>query len=285
MRRAKRRGSTACRRCARSSRRMVSRAKKSLGQNFLLDLNLTRRIARAAGPLEGRDGLRSRARPRRPDARAAGRRRGHVIAVERDERCLPALAEIARAYPGRLEIISGDALELDEARIASHGERRARRRQPALQCRHRAAGEMADGANVAALLAEPDADVPARSGRAHRAPPGTNAYGRLSVLAQWRARPKILFDVNRARLRAAAEGDLGGRAPRAAGRTALRPRDLADLESGDRGRLRPAPQDAAPEPENADADAEALVRAAGIDPTSRPEQLSVAEFAALARAY
>src|SRR6516164_1468766 len=87
-------------------------AKKSLGQNFLLDLNLTRRIARAAGPLEattvyevgpGPGGL-TRA------LLAEGARK--VIAVERDARCLPALEEIAGAWPGKLEIHSADAMEL-----------------------------------------------------------------------------------------------------------------------------------------------------------------------------
>ena len=69
-----------------------------------------------------------------------------VIAVERDARCLPALAEIAAAWPGKLEVISADALELDEAAILPRG--RAHRRQPALQCRHRAADQMADGARA-----------------------------------------------------------------------------------------------------------------------------------------
>ncbi len=87
-------------------------AKKQLGQNFLLDLNLTPRIARTAGPLEdvtvievgpGPGGL-TRA------LLAEGARK--VIAIERDERALPALAEIAAAYPGRLEVISGDALTI-----------------------------------------------------------------------------------------------------------------------------------------------------------------------------
>src|SRR5579871_6088668 len=90
------------------------RAKKSLGQNFLFDLNLTRRIARAAGPLEdstiyevgpGPGGL-TRA------LLAEGARR--VVAIERDERCLPALGEIAAAYPGRLQVVSADALKTDE---------------------------------------------------------------------------------------------------------------------------------------------------------------------------
>ena len=98
-------------------------ARKSLGQNFLLDLNLTRRIAREAGPLDGRTVDRDRPRPRRPDARAARRRRGRVVAIERDARCLPALEEIAAAYPGRLTVVEADALEVDEASLLRNGER------------------------------------------------------------------------------------------------------------------------------------------------------------------
>src|SRR5579871_6275722 len=93
------------------------RAKKSLGQNFLFDLNLTRRIARAAGPLDnstiyeigpGPGGL-TRA------LLAEGARR--VVAVERDDRCLSALADIAEAYPGRLQVVSADALKIDEREL------------------------------------------------------------------------------------------------------------------------------------------------------------------------
>ncbi|MGA7490765.1 MAG: rRNA adenine N-6-methyltransferase family protein, partial [Xanthobacteraceae bacterium] len=94
-------------------RRHGLRAKKSLGQNFLLDLNLTARIARAAGPLDdvavveigpGPGGL-TRA------LLAAGARR--VIAVERDSRAVAALEDVAMRYPGRLEIVAGDALDFD----------------------------------------------------------------------------------------------------------------------------------------------------------------------------
>src|SRR4249919_3397075 len=87
-------------------------AKKSLGQNFLLDLNLTSRIARAAGPLSdvtvveigpGPGGL----------TRALLAQGARVIAIERDERAIAALAEIAARYPGRLDVVAGDALDVD----------------------------------------------------------------------------------------------------------------------------------------------------------------------------
>src|SRR5215218_3486609 len=88
-------------------------ARKSLGQNFLLDLNLTARIARAAGPLDGVSVVEVGPGPGGLTRAllAAGAHR--VIAIERDQRCLAALGEIAARYPGRLEIVTGDALEFD----------------------------------------------------------------------------------------------------------------------------------------------------------------------------
>src|SRR5438309_8988487 len=94
-------------------------ARKSLGQNFLLDLNLTSRIARAAGPPEGATIIEIGPGPGGLTRAllALGARR--VIAVERDRRCLAALAEIAERYPGHLTVVEGDALEID---LASHVE-------------------------------------------------------------------------------------------------------------------------------------------------------------------
>src|SRR5215510_7850292 len=90
-------------------------AKKSLGQNFLFDLNLTRKIARAAGAEDG--GIFYEVGPGPGGLTRALLSEGadKVIAVERDVRCLPALEEIARAWPGKLEVLSADAMELDEA--------------------------------------------------------------------------------------------------------------------------------------------------------------------------
>ncbi len=93
-------------------------ARKGLGQNFLLDLNLTRRIARAAGPLAGAEALEVGPGPGGLTRALLAEGAARVLAVERDPRCLPALAEIAAAHPGRLDIIEGDALEAGaEARM------------------------------------------------------------------------------------------------------------------------------------------------------------------------
>src|SRR5947209_9445314 len=88
-------------------------AKKSLGQNFLFDLNLTGRVARAAGPLNQATLVEVGPGPGGLTRALLGAGAGKVIAIERDERCLAALDEIAAAYPGRLTIVSGDALRLD----------------------------------------------------------------------------------------------------------------------------------------------------------------------------
>ena len=88
-------------------------ARKALGQNFLFDLNLTARIARAAGPLAGATIVETGPGPGGLTRALLAEGAEKVIAIERDARCLPALAEIAAHYPGRLEIVAGDALEID----------------------------------------------------------------------------------------------------------------------------------------------------------------------------
>ena len=88
-------------------------AKKALGQNFLLDLNLTGKIARRVGDLAGSDVLEIGPGPGGLTRALLAEGARHVVAIERDARCLPALAEIAAACPGRLEVIEGDALAVD----------------------------------------------------------------------------------------------------------------------------------------------------------------------------
>jgi 16S rRNA (adenine1518-N6/adenine1519-N6)-dimethyltransferase len=170
-------------------------AKKQLGQNFLLDLNLTARIARTAGDLThstvievgpGPGGL-TRA------LLAEGARR--VIAIERDERAIPALEEIAVAYPGRLNIISGDAMTTDYAALAD-GPTRIVANLP-----YNIGTELL----VGWLTAEPwppfyeSLTLMFQREVAERivARPGDDAYGRLAVLAGWRSEARIAFNVAR----------------------------------------------------------------------------------------
>ena len=169
-------------------------ARKTLGQHFLLDLNLTGRIARAAGSLEeatvievgpGPGGL-TRA------LLAAGARR--LVAVEKDQRCLAALAELAAAYPGRLEILEGDALEIDAAALGPTP------RKLVANLPYNIATPLLLGW-LAALRADPAAfasltlmfqkEVALRLVAA----PGGKDYGRLSVMTQWLCEARPLFDV------------------------------------------------------------------------------------------
>ncbi|MGM4980474.1 MULTISPECIES: 16S rRNA (adenine(1518)-N(6)/adenine(1519)-N(6))-dimethyltransferase RsmA [Rhizobiaceae] len=96
-------------------------ARKALGQNFLLDLNLTQKVARTAGSLEGVTVFEVGPGPGGLTRAILALGAAKVIAVERDSRCLPALAEIADHYPGRLDVIEGDALKTDFAAMAPEG--------------------------------------------------------------------------------------------------------------------------------------------------------------------
>lgn len=168
-------------------------ARKSLGQNFLLDLNLTLRIARSAGPLNDCEVLEIGPGPGGLTRAllAAGARR--VVAIERDARCLPALAEIAQRYPGRLTVIEADALTIDHAALLD-GPARIVANLP-----YNVATPLLTGW----LSAEPwppfyrSMTLMFQREVAERicAAPGDRAYGRLAVLSQWRCETRILFDI------------------------------------------------------------------------------------------
>lgn len=96
-------------------------ARKALGQNFLFDLNLTSKIARTAGPLEDMTVIEVGPGPGGLTRAILGLRAKKLIAIERDSRCLPALAEISDRYPGRLTVIEGDALKIDFSTLAEPG--------------------------------------------------------------------------------------------------------------------------------------------------------------------
>jgi 16S rRNA (adenine1518-N6/adenine1519-N6)-dimethyltransferase len=166
-------------------------ARKALGQNFLLDLNLTAKIARAAGDLSGADVLEIGPGPGglTRGLLAEGARR--VVAVEKDARCLPALAEIAAAYPGRLEVIHGDALAFDAAahlqspiHIVANlpynvgTELLVRWLTPAVWPPFWQSLTLMFQKEVAERIV---------------ARPGSSAYGRLALLVQWRAEARIVL--------------------------------------------------------------------------------------------
>jgi 16S rRNA (adenine1518-N6/adenine1519-N6)-dimethyltransferase len=172
-------------------------ARKSLGQNFLFDLNLTRRIARAAGPLTGRTVVEVGPGPGGLTRAMLSEGAARVIAVERDKRCLPALAEISAAHPNRLTVVNADALECDEAALVGSGERAV--------VIANLPYNVATPLLIKWLTASPwppwyeSLTLMFQREVAERivAASGTSAYGRLSVISQWRTAPKIVFDVHR----------------------------------------------------------------------------------------
>jgi 16S rRNA (adenine1518-N6/adenine1519-N6)-dimethyltransferase len=170
-------------------------AKKQLGQNFLLDLNLTSRIARASGPLEGMTVIEVGPGPGGlTRALLAGGAR-KVIAIERDERTLPALAQIEGAYPGRLQVIAGDAMQTDYAALMD-GPTRIVANLPYNIGTELLTGWLTQGAwppffeSLTLMFQREVAErIVAR--------PGDKAFGRLGVLCGWRTDAKILFNVDR----------------------------------------------------------------------------------------
>jgi 16S rRNA (adenine1518-N6/adenine1519-N6)-dimethyltransferase len=254
-------------------------AKKSLGQNFLFDLNLTRKIARAAGAQEGGTFYEVGPGPGGLTRALLAEGADKVIAVERDSRCLAALEEIAHAWPGKLEVIPADALELDEAAILPPGTRIAANLPynvgTAILIKWLTAKQWPPLWASLTLMFQKEV--------AQRivAQPSGEHYGRLSVLAQWRCTAKILFDVNRGAFvpPPSVTSSIVRLEPRAA---PLAPANLADLEKvtaaafGQRRKmLRQSLKSLG---------GETLLEKAGIDPTARPEDLKIEQFAALARA-
>ena len=255
--------------------------RRGLGQNFLLDLNLTRRIARASGPLEGARVLEIGPGPGGLTRALLMEGAGQVVAVERDARCLPALAEISERWPGRLEAVAGDALTLDlSARLAPPW-------RVVANLPYNIGTEL-----LTRWLSPPSWPPPWESltlmfqrevAERITARPGTKAWGRLSVLAQWRAEARIVFDVGpRAftpppKVTSSVVNIRPLPAPRAEADPEILARVTAAAFGQRRKMLRQSLKRLAP-------DAAALCAEAGIDETLRADALSLEGFLALARA-
>jgi 16S rRNA (adenine1518-N6/adenine1519-N6)-dimethyltransferase len=252
-------------------------ARKSLGQNFLLDLNLTGRIARAAGPLEHATvvevgpgpGALTRA------LLAAGARR--VVAIERDQRCLAALGEITGAYPGRLGLVAGDALRLDPVEL-SDAPRKIVANLPYNIATPLLIGWLDRIGDYESLTLMFQREVAERL----TATPRSKSYGRLSILVQWLAEPQILFDIP----------------PRAfvpppkvtssVVRIVPRPEPLAPADQSALERVTAAAfgqrrKMLRTSLKTLGIPVEPLLERAGVAPTARAEELTVGEFCALAR--
>lgn len=257
-------------------------ALKSLGQNFLLDLNLTGRIARSAGSLQDHEVIEVGPGPGGLTRAllAAGAKR--VVAIERDRRCIAALEEISAAYPGRLSIIEGDALETDMRSLVS-GPARIVANLPY---------NIATPLLVGWLQTEPwppfyaSLTLMFQKEVAERivADAGGKAYGRLGVLAQWRTQARMLFDVDRRAFTPppSITSTIVHLVPRAAPLAPADPKALERVVAASFGQRRKMLRSSL---KSLMRDPIAVLERAGIDPTRRAEELSVEEFCALTRAY
>jgi 16S rRNA (adenine1518-N6/adenine1519-N6)-dimethyltransferase len=169
-------------------------AKKSLGQNFLLDLNLTSKIARSAGDLSSTTVIEVGPGPGGLTRALLMNGAARVVAIERDERCLEALAEVSAHYPGRLEVIPGDALKTDFAALAPGEKVKIVANLPynigtELLIRWLTVEDWPPFYDSMTLMFQREV--------AQRivAKPGSDAYGRLGVLAGWRTDARIVFDL------------------------------------------------------------------------------------------
>lgn len=256
-------------------------AKKSLGQNFLLDLNLTAKIARQAGDLTKSDVLEVGPGPGglTRGLLAEGARR--VLAVEKDARAMGALAEIADHYPGRLEVLNADALEIDPLEHLT----------PPIRIVANLPYNV--GTELLTRWLTPAVWPPAWSSLtlmfqkevAERivAKPRTKAYGRLAILAQWRTDPRIVMELAPEaffpppKIRSAVVHLTALPEPRFPAKAATLQRVTATAFQQRRKMLRASLKGLTPGIED-------VLESVGIAPTSRAEELSVEQFCALAQA-
>jgi 16S rRNA (adenine1518-N6/adenine1519-N6)-dimethyltransferase len=254
-------------------------AKKALGQNFLLDLNLTQKIARSAGPLGDATVFEVGPGPGGLTRAILSLGAKKVIAVERDSRCLPALAEIGEHYPGRLEVIEGDALKTDFAALAPEGPVKIIANLPY---------NVGTQLLINWLLPAPDRWPPfwesltlmfqKEVGQRIVADEDDDHYGRLGVLAGWRTDAHMVFDVPPQAF--SPPPKVTSTVVHLTPRQNPLPCDVAKLERvthaafGQRRKmLRQSVKSLG---------GEALLVKAGIDPARRAETLSVEEFVRLA---
>ena len=257
-------------------------AKKSLGQNFLLDLNLTGRIARAAGPLDGVTVVEIGPGPGGLTRALLAEGARKVIAVERDNRAIAALGEIAQRYPGRLEVIAGDALAIDLKAHVSSGPARIVANLPY---------NIATPLLVSWLAIEPwppwfdrlvlmfQREVAERIA----APPGGKQYGRLSVLAGWRTRTNILFDVHPSNF--VPPPKVTSSVVELVPRTDAPDCDRAMLERVTAAAFGQRRKMLRQSLKSLGLDPLPLLAAVGIEPTARAEEIPVEGFIALTRVY
>ncbi len=252
-------------------------AKKSLGQNFLLDLNLTGRIARAAGDLTKGSVIEIGPGPGGLTRALLMHGAAEVITIERDERCLEALAEIAAAYPGRLKVIPGDALATDVTKLGAQP-RHIVANLPYNIATPLLVNWLGHGPAIQSMTLMFQKEVVERL----VAKPRSKDYGRLSVLTQWLSEPRRLFDVPpRAftpppKVASSIAQIVPRQKPAYPGRQAELERVTAAAFNQRRKMLRQSLR-------SVFGNAEQVLTELGLAPTARAEELSVEQFCLLAR--
>jgi len=256
-------------------------AKKALGQNFLLDLNLTGKIARSAGDLTNTTVIEVGPGPGGLTRALLSNGALRIVAIERDERCLAALAEVSAHYPGRLEVVSGDALKTDFAALASAAAGASGQVRIVANLPYNIGTELLvrwlTVVDWPPFYASMTLMFQREVAQRIVAEPGSDAYGRLGVLAGWRTKARIAFDVP----------------PQAFTPPPKVTSSVVHLEP----RVTPLPADVKKLGRVTEAafgqrrkmlrqsvkslGGEALLERAGIDPTRRAETLSVEEFVRL----
>jgi 16S rRNA (adenine1518-N6/adenine1519-N6)-dimethyltransferase len=257
-------------------------ARKSLGQNFLFDLNLTERIARAAEPLAGTTVFEVGPGPGGLTRSLLALGAARVIAVERDERAIAALEEIAAHYPGRLEIISADALTFDPRTQLNAATARIVANLPY---------NIATPLLISWICAEPwppwfdRAVLMFQREVAERivAAPGSKTYGRLSVLVQWRCETRILFDINPSAF--VPPPKVTSSILQVVPRSKPMPCNRRILESVTKAAFGQRRKMLRQSLRSLDADLPALFGSTGLDPTARAEDIPVEGYVALAEAF
>jgi len=255
-------------------------ARKSLGQNFLFDLNLTRRIARAAAPLTGFRIIEVGPGPGGLTRALLAEGADDVVAIERDERFRPVLAEIANHWPGKLQVIEADALEFDPQSLSPRPAKVVANLPynvgTALVARWLETAWPPWWSSLTVMLQKEVAERLAAS-------PGIDSYGRLSVLAGWRAQVDLLFDVPPQafvpppQVTSTIVRLIPRPHPLAEAPLALLSRVTAAAFGQRRKMLRQSLK-------SLGQPVEPLLAKAGLDPTLRAERVDIAGFCALARA-
>jgi 16S rRNA (adenine1518-N6/adenine1519-N6)-dimethyltransferase len=253
-------------------------AKKSLGQNFLLDLNLTAKIARAAGNLNGKNVIEIGPGPGGLTRALLLEGAKHVTAIERDERCIAALRELAAAFPGRLTIIEGDALATDIPSLVA-APRKIVANLPYNIATPLLLRWLDQARSYDSLTLMFQKEVAERLAAA----PDSGAYGRLSVIAQFLCDVHLAFDIPPQAFVPPPKvtSTVVQLIPRAEPLAACDKGKLERVTAAAFGQRRKMLRQSL---KSLGGNTAAMMAAAGVEPTARAETLSVKQFCALARA-